>query len=170
MIALLLALSYWVQPCTPKLAQDSGCTASDPQLAEWALDAWQSAAAGALKFEKAADEQSAKLRVYWAPRAAGLYGEARGQSVYIRPDVATGTEPLLREAIVYLTCLHETGHALGMPHTAKFEDIMYSFGFGGDIAEYFGRYRRLLKDRASIQKYAGMSEADRRKIQSLFAK
>jgi hypothetical protein len=63
---------------------------------------------------------------------------------------------------VYLTCLHETGHALGLPHTAAFDDIMYSFQYGGDIAEYFGRYRRRLQARDDIHKNAGMSEADRK--------
>jgi hypothetical protein len=70
-------------------------------------------------------------------------------------------DPLLRDAIVYLTCVHETGHALGLEHTADFADIMYNFQFGGDIEEYFGRYRRLLGTREDIRKNAGMSPADR---------
>ena len=75
---------------------------------------------------------------------------------------------LLRDAIVYLTCLHETGHALGLAHTAAFDDIMYSFQFGGDIAEYFGRYRRQLSARADIHKHAGMSDADRKHLAALY--
>ena len=85
--------------------------------------------------------------------------------------LADGTLPLdriLRDAIVYLTCLHETGHALGLEHTANFADIMYSFQYGGDIPEYFGRYRRLLKVRADIAKHAGMSDADRRRVVEIF--
>jgi hypothetical protein len=38
---------------------------------------------------------------------------------------------------------------------------MYSFRYGGDITEYFGRYRRLLKTRGDIAKHAGISDADR---------
>ena len=74
----------------------------------------------------------------------------RGAEVYVLPPPAneTGRDPLLRDAIVYLTCLHETGHALGLAHTADFDDIMYSFEFGGDIPEYFARYRRKLSRRA----------------------
>jgi len=77
----------------------------------------------------------------------------QGAAVFIRADMnALGLEiglrarrdPLWRESIVYLTCLHETGHALGLAHTADFADIMYSFQFGGDIPDYFGRYRRIL--------------------------
>jgi predicted Zn-dependent protease len=70
----------------------------------------------------------------------------------------------LRDSIVYLTCLHETGHALGLPHTAAFDDIMYSFQYGGDIPEYFARYRRKLHTRRDIQKNSGLSEADQTRL------
>jgi hypothetical protein len=45
---------------------------------------------------------------------------------------------------------------------------MYSFQFGGDIPEYFGRYRRLLMARADIRKHSGMSEADRQHLAAVF--
>jgi hypothetical protein len=77
-------------------------------------------------------------------------------------------DELLRDAIVYLTCLHETGHALGLEHTANFADIMYSFQYGGDIPEYFGRYRRLLESRGDIRKHPGMSAADRQRVAERF--
>ena len=93
----------------------------------------------------------------------------RGAEVYVLPTTGqSGGDPLLRDAIVYLTCLHESGHALGLEHTDQFADIMYSFQFGGDIAEYFGRYRRLLKSRADIAKHAGMSDDDRRQLAEIF--
>jgi predicted Zn-dependent protease len=94
----------------------------------------------------------------------------RGAEVYVlpAPDQAGEKDALLRDAIVYLTCLHETGHALGLPHTARFADIMYSFQYGGDISEYFGRYRRQLASRADIRKHSGMSVEDRRKLVELY--
>ena len=53
--------------------------------------------------------------------------------------------PLFRDTIVYLTCLHEAGHALGLPHTSDFPDIMYFFRlWRRRFREYFGRYRRKL--------------------------
>jgi predicted Zn-dependent protease len=94
-----------------------------------------------------------------------MYGEAVGGDVYVRPEPGDG---LLREAIVYLTCLHETGHALGLSHTAEFADIMYNFQFGGDIEEYFGRYRRRLSRREDIRKNSGMSEEDKQRLKRLF--
>ena len=160
--------SYWVEPCS---LPESGCQANDPDLAAWALEAWQKASGGAIEISRASVPRHARIRIFWATAEQGLYGEARpvivdgqrGAEVYVRPaPFRTGDDKLLRDAIVYLTCLHETGHALGLPHTAAFDDIMYSFQYGGDIAEYFGRYRRKLQGRDDIHKNFGVSEADRK--------
>jgi hypothetical protein len=168
-------LRYWVQPCT---RPESGCKADDPELAQWAMEAWQSASGGALRLEKTADRAQAHIRVYWVTGSDGLYGETRmidvngehGAEVYVLPTVVPPGEKdqLLRDAIVYLTCLHETGHALGLEHTANFADIMYSFQYGGDIPEYFGRYRRLIGSRTDIRKHPGMSAADRQRVADRF--
>lgn len=155
-------LRYWVDSCAKP---ESGCRSSDPELALWALEAWQAASDGKLTFEKAADASQAQIRIHWVTAREGLYGEAVGGDVYVRPEPGEG---LLREAIVYLTCLHETGHALGLSHTAAFADIMYSFQFGGDIEEYFGRYRRRLSRREDIRKNSGMSGEDRQRLLKLF--
>ncbi len=158
---------YWIEPCQ---RQESVCQPDDPQLAEWAIAAWQSAAPGAIRLAPVKDREHARIRLYWASSEQGLYGEARpilvdgkkGAEVYVRPaPLDTQADKLLRDAVVYLTCLHETGHALGLPHTASFDDIMYSFQFGGDIPEYFARYRRKLVTREDILKNSGLSEADR---------
>ena len=168
-------LRYWVEPCTHP---ESGCLRDDPELAQWAMEAWQSASGGALRLEKTADRAQAHIRVYWVTGSDGLYGETRmidvngehGAEVYVLPTVVPPGEKdqLLRDAIVYLTCLHETGHALGLEHTANFADIMYSFQYGGDIPEYFGRYRRLIGSRTDIRKHPGMSAADRQRVADRF--
>ena len=105
-------------------------------------------------------------------------GEQRGAALYIRPDTAalgpeiarhTRVDPLLRDSIVYLTCLHELGHALGLRHTDAFAEIMYSFQFGGDLVEYFMRYRRQLRSRADIAAVSGLARSDIEHLRALYS-
>ena len=157
---------------------------SDRELAVWALQAWEQSAGGALRFEPSS-ERDALVRVHWVPASAGQYGEMRsllvagrrGAAVYVRPDTeALGPDiarlaredPLLRDTIVYLTCLHELGHALGLSHTAEYRDIMYFFGFGGDIPAFFNRYRTRLRSRSDIPTVTGLSEADVAAVRALY--
>ena len=172
-------LRYWIEPCT---RPETACQKADVQLAEWAVKAWQTASDGKLRLEKTSRLEEANIRLHWADSEEGQYGETRafdtgvlrGAEVYVRPDLramgpdiytAASQDSLLRETIVYLTCLHETGHALGLSHTADFLDIMYFFGYDkGDVREYFGRYRRKLSARADIAKHAGISAQDRARL------
>ena len=161
-------LSYWVEPCTHK---ETGCVAGDVELGRWALEAWQNASNGRIHFV-AADRDHARLRIVWAMPEEGLYGETvpievngkPGAQVNVRIVDSGSNDPLLRDTIVYLTCLHESGHALGLAHTRDFADIMYSFQYGGDIAEYFARYRRKLARREDIRKNSGLSAGDRARL------
>jgi hypothetical protein len=161
--------TWWIENCTPELARSTGCQAGDPELGRWALEAWQRETGGAIVLKKSPTEDHARLRLHWANGTSSLYGETepltvdgkRGANIYVLPSVAPGDDPLLRETIVYLTCLHESGHAFGLAHTHNFADVMYSFQYGGDIAAYFGRYRVRLKTRADIAGLSGISDADR---------
>lgn len=156
----------------------------DRQLAQWALDAWQRAAGATLRL-RPTTETLARVRVYWAGPQSGQYGEMRalmvngqpGAAVYIRPDTASlgpdidaaaTSDRLFRDTVVYLTCVHELGHAFGLEHTADVRDIMYSFQYGGDFVEYFSRYRRQLTTRADMARIAGLSDADRARIAALY--
>ena len=172
-------LRYWIEPCT---RPETGCQKTDTQLAEWAMQAWQATSDGKLHLEKTDRMTQANIRVHWADAEMGKYGETRafdtggmrGAEVYVLPDLrgmgpdilaAGSQDPLFRDTIVYLTCLHETGHALGLSHTDDFADIMYFFGYDkGDVREYFGRYRRKLHDRADIVKNSGISPQDRARL------
>jgi hypothetical protein len=170
--------TYWVDPCTPEASRATGCDAGDTELARWALEAWQRESGGSIVFRKSDSPAHARITIHWTNGQLNLYGETvptvvdgkPGGIIYVLPDTrslgpgidaATRTDPLLRDGIVYLTCLHESGHALGLRHTRAFADIMYSFGYGGDIAAYFERYRQLLKTRADIAAHSGISDADR---------
>jgi hypothetical protein len=165
--------TWWIQPCTKELAAECGCEEADRELAGWAVNAWQQASDGKLRFTPSASEEKARLRFYWAAGAAGLYGETRplrvdgqqGAAIFVLPDLtqlgpdiaaAGRSDRLFRHTVVYLTFLHESGHALGHPHTSDFDSIMYSFGYGGNIREYFARYRRKLATREDIQKTSGI--------------
>jgi hypothetical protein len=159
-------ITFWVEPCS---VMNAACDAGDADLARWALEAWEKASRGQVHFVETKDRANALLRVLWADKNSGLYGEAvsvnvngrRGSELHILIAEPPGKDRLLRDTIVYLTCLHESGHAMGLRHTAAFPDIMYSFQYGGDIDEYFGRYRRKLATREDIRKNSGMSPADR---------
>ena len=162
----------------------TGFQAGDRELARWALEDWQRSSGHAIQFEPAS-EPSSLVRLYWAEPSEGEYGEMKpivvdrrlGAALYIRPDMASlgpeiaeraARDPLLRESIVYLTCVHELGHALGLSHTRDYADIMYFFGYGGDIPKYFDRYRAQLRSRADIAKVSGLSPGDATRLKALY--
>jgi len=175
----VLSFPYWVEPCAKPAEQQ--CQPGDEQLAQWALDAWQRASEGRLRFTRTTDRSAARLFFLWAGGREGLYGEARpvrvngqpGAVMHILADTrqlspkmqeAARQDPLLREAIVYLTCLHESGHALGMRHSADFGDVMYTFSLGGDTGAYFHRYRRKLRRREDLAHLDSYSAQDQQRL------
>ena len=175
-------VTYYIAPP----AQGSAYREGDGELAAWALHAWERSARGALTFVPVDRAEDALVRIFWAPPGGGQYGEMmpleirgrRGAAVFVRPetnafgpDIAAraNADELFRDTIVYLTCVHELGHALGLRHTTRFEDVMYFFGFGGDIPEFFGRYRRQLKARADIATAGGISAGDLAQLRALYS-
>ena len=154
----------------------SGFKEGDRALAEWALEGWGGQADPPVDLVPG-PEASATIRVYWVSAGAGLYGEMRGRSVdgrlaadvFMRPDTdglgpdiarRARLDPLFRDTVVYLTCVHELGHAFGLPHTSAFADIMYSFQYGGDFVAYFMRFRDQLEVRDDIGDASPFSTAD----------
>src|ERR1700730_29978 len=175
------------EPVTYFIAEgnrSTGYRPGDRELALWAFQAWQRNAGKGLRFEPAS-ESAALIRLHWAEPGGGEYGETQpllvhgrqGAVVYIRPDVEAlgpdiarraGADDLLRDTIVYLTCLPELGHALGLAHTRDFRDIMFYFGYGGAVAEYFGRYRSQVHARSDIATVSRLSDADVARIRTIY--
>ena len=167
------------QPITYFIAEglaESGFKEGDRTLAEWALEAWGRQADPPVEMVPG-PEASATIRIYWVPAGAGLYGEMRARlvdgrpaaDVFVHPDTdglgldiaqRARLDPLFRDTVVFLTCVHELGHAFGLPHTSAFADIMYSFQYGGDFVAYFMRFREQLEVWDDIERASPFSTAD----------
>ena len=139
-------------------------------LVDRALATWTRAAGGRFVLQKTASREQSAVRVRFA-RADGIYGETSphvdrttgligSAEVLIAGDVAG--DAVQQRIVIYLTALHELGHALGLPHTNAFDDIMYSFRRPDDGERYFGAYRRRLRASEDIgtERATGLSSAD----------
>jgi hypothetical protein len=131
--------------------------AGDDALVERAMKTWTAAADGRFRLEKTA-EATAPVRVHFmsadyrygvtAPRVNPQTGLIVKAEVAVAADA--GRDALERKIIVYLTALHELGHALGLEHTDDITTIMYLFRMPGDGDRFFGAYRQRLKSADDI--------------------
>ena len=78
-----------MEPCARPA--EMGCKSGDPELAQWAMEAWQAASDGKLHVERTTEKSQAIIKIYWVSGRTGLYGETRGGDVYVRPEPGRGT-------------------------------------------------------------------------------
>ena len=173
-------ITYYIAEGIPAF----GSRAGDVELATWAFEEWERHAGGAIRLDLITDEGMALIRLYWHRENRRQYGQMkshigslrRRQAIlYIRPDThskhktlgpAAARDSLLRDTIVYMTCLHEIGHALGLGHSAVESDVMRTEG----SAANFDRYRRTLKTRADLASVSWLSDADALRVRELYKK
>ena len=164
------AIKVWIDP--------AGAPKGGDELVERAMKTWTTAADGRFRLNRTATKDPAGIRVHFFTRD-WRYGMTEA-----RPDPRTGLiteaevviaadadgDALDRQIVVYLTALHELGHALGLSHSADIADIMYLFRQPGDGERFFGTYRKRLRSADDIgsTRAPGMSAEDVRVLRALY--
>jgi hypothetical protein len=147
-------------------------------LVDRALKTWTDAADGRVTLQKAATSDAAKLRIRFISSDTN-FGETlpridRRTGAIVEAEVAINADApgdaLTQRIVIYLTALHELGHALGLPHNDDFGSIMYRFRAPDDGERYFGNYRQRLHSIQDIgaAPATGLSADDVQALRALY--
>jgi len=163
-------IRVWIDPARAPAGGDA--------LVERAMKTWTGVAAGRFRLDRTPTKDAAAIRVHFFTRD-WRYGMTQA-----RPDPATGLlteaevvvaadadgDALDRQIVVYLTALHELGHAIGLSHSADIRDIMYLFRLPGDGERFFGAYRKRLRSADDIgsTRATGLSPVDVQELKALY--
>jgi len=166
-------------PCRALLIQKDRARERNRALVRLTLANWQEASDRLLRFEESEEFLAEGLRIFFAgyfpdfgtarPVVDPETGEIR------RADVIVVSDPmgdrLQSDLVVYLTALHELGHALGLRHSEQRGEIMYGFHGPSDADWTFRAYRRKLRSLEDIgsASASGITGADRQAIRALYA-
>lgn len=143
-----------------------------------ALRVWEGAAEGAFRFDEVKAFPPTGIRVRFVNDDENFgetmpYLDTRTREI-VKADVVLnrdiGGDALHRQMVVYLTALHEIGHALGLGHTDEWGCIMYKFRRSSDPPRLFVGYRKQLRSEADIgsERATGLAAADRRALRRLY--
>ena len=171
--------AHWAAGTTIRVWIDpAGAPAGGDRLVERAMQTWTMAAESRFRMERTAARDTAGIRVHFFTR------DWRFGMTQARPDSRTGLlteaevvvaadadgDALDHQIVVYLTALHELGHAIGLSHSADIADIMYLFRLPGDSERFFGGYRRRLRsaDDIGTARATGLSPNDVRELKGLY--
>jgi hypothetical protein len=147
-------------------------------LVERALEVWTAAAGERLRLTRTPARTDGSIRVFFvqsdtnygetAPHVDPRTGLITSADVAINSDVPA--DSLDAHIVVYLTALHELGHALGLPHSDTFSAIMYRFRRADDGERYFGAYRRRLRSAQDIgsPRATGLADEDVEVLRRLY--
>jgi hypothetical protein len=184
MVALLLmgqltAAPHWPAGASVAVWIDTSRAPTDAAgLVERAMKTWSDASDGRLTLVRANTRNQAAIRIFFVQSDTN-YGEASPRvdpstGFIARADVAINAavpdDPMDAHIVVYLTALHELGHALGLAHSDTFSAIMYRFRRADDGARYFGAYKRKVHSLDQVGQPAanGLDPEDVTSLRSLY--
>jgi matrixin len=158
----------------------SRAPAGAAMLVERAMKTWTDASDGRLALVRAKTRDEAAIRIFFVQSDTN-YGEAAPRvdpstGFIARADVAINAavpdNPMDARIIVYLTALHELGHALGLAHSDTFSAIMYRFRRADDGVRYFGAYRSKVRslDEVGLPTATGLDPEDVTAFRNLYAR